>query len=139
MHPLKNLGRNLSPFLALVASGSRQHFFSISFLPFSSNELLPCMSLLGLLRRTTLIQCDLILTNYICKDRLPKKDSVRRFQVNVSFKWTLFNLVGFPGGSVVKNSPTSAGDTRDMTSVPRLRRPAGEGLLQWRTHSSIPA
>ena len=47
--------------------------------------------------------------------------------MNVSFKWTLFNLVGFPGGSVVKNSPTSAGDTRDMTSVPRLRRPPGEG------------
>ena len=26
----------------------------------------------------------------------------------------------FPDGAVVKNSPTNAGDTRDMDSIPRL-------------------
>ena len=33
---------------------------------------------------------------------------------------------GFPGGTVVKNPPANAGDTRDMGSVPGLgRSPAG--------------
>ena len=32
--------------------------------------------------------------------------------------------MGFPGGSVVKNSPASAGDTG---SIPGLRRSPGEG------------
>ena len=33
----------------------------------------------------------------------------------------------FPGGSVVKNLPANAGDTRDMGSVPGLGRyPGGE-------------
>ena len=54
-------------------------------------------------------------------------DSVQRFQVNVSFEWTLFNFVGFLGGSVVKNSHANAGDARDMASIPRLRRSPGEG------------
>ena len=34
------------------------------------------------------------------------------------FKSVLFNFWGFPGGSVVKNLPAKAGDTRDMGSVP---------------------
>ena len=34
---------------------------------------------------------------------------------------------GFPGGSVVKNLPANAGDTRDMDLIPGLRRsPGGE-------------
>ena len=32
---------------------------------------------------------------------------------------------GFPGGSVVKNLPTNAGDTRDEGSTPRSRRSPG--------------
>ena len=47
--------------------------------------------------------------------------------MNVSLKWTLFNFVGFPSGSVVKNSRANAGDARDMASIPRLRRSPGEG------------
>ena len=35
--------------------------------------------------------------------------------------------MGFPGGSVVKNPPANAGDTRDMGSIPGLRRSPGEG------------
>ena len=33
---------------------------------------------------------------------------------------------GFPGGSVVKNSPTNAGDTGDTGSIPGLERSPGE-------------
>ena len=33
----------------------------------------------------------------------------------------------FPGGSVVKNPPTNAGDTRDLGLVPGLGRSPGEG------------
>ena len=33
----------------------------------------------------------------------------------------------FPGGSVVKNPPASAGDARDMTSIPESRKSPGEG------------
>ena len=40
----------------------------------------------------------------------------------------LFSVtVGFPGGSVVKNPPASAGDTRDTGSIPGLGRSPGEG------------
>ena len=35
--------------------------------------------------------------------------------------------MGFPGGLVVKDSPTSAGDLRDLGSMPRLGRSPGEG------------
>ena len=33
----------------------------------------------------------------------------------------------FPGGSVLMNPPTSAGDTRDLGSIPGLGRSLGEG------------
>ena len=36
-------------------------------------------------------------------------------------------LVGFPGGTVVKNSPANAGDIRDMGSIPGSRRYPGVG------------
>ena len=44
--------------------------------------------------------------------------------------------MGFPGGSVVKNSPANAGDARDMGSIPRLgRSPRGgngnSSILAW--------
>ena len=34
---------------------------------------------------------------------------------------------GFPGGSVVKNPPTNAGDTGDVGSIPRLGSSPGGG------------
>ena len=34
---------------------------------------------------------------------------------------------GFPGGAVVKNLPTNAGDARDMGSIPGLGRSPGLG------------
>ena len=34
---------------------------------------------------------------------------------------------GFPGGSVVKNPPVNAGDTKDTDPVPGWGRPPGEG------------
>ena len=46
-------------------------------------------------------------------------------------------LLGFPGGSVVKNRPAHAGDAGAMGSVPRLGRSPGEGngnppqILAW--------
>ena len=42
--------------------------------------------------------------------------------------------MGYPGGSVVKNPPASAGDTGDMGSIPGLARSLGVGngkLLQY--------
>ena len=35
--------------------------------------------------------------------------------------------MGFPGGSVIKNLPANAGDTRDVSSIPGLGRSPGEG------------
>ena len=35
--------------------------------------------------------------------------------------------MGFPGGAVVKNPPASAGDTRDVGSIPGSGRSPGEG------------
>ena len=42
--------------------------------------------------------------------------------------------MGDPGGSVVKNPPANAGDTRDPGSIPGLEDPLEMGLA---THSSI--
>ena len=36
-------------------------------------------------------------------------------------------IMGFPGGSVVKNPPASAGDAGDTGSIPGLRRSPGGG------------
>ena len=36
-------------------------------------------------------------------------------------------MMGFPGGSVVKNPPANAGDTRNRDSIPGLARSPGEG------------
>ena len=33
----------------------------------------------------------------------------------------------FPGGTVLKNLPVSAGDARDGSSIPRLERSSGVG------------
>ena len=35
--------------------------------------------------------------------------------------------MGFPGGTVVKNMPANAGDTRDVGSIPGLGRSPGGG------------
>ena len=47
---------------------------------------------------------------------------------------------GFPGGTVVKNPPTNAGDTRDVGSIPGLGRSPEEemtcysSILSWSIH-----
>ena len=38
-----------------------------------------------------------------------------------------YSFVGFPGGSVVKNLPTNAGDIGDVGSIPGLARSLGKG------------
>ena len=45
-------------------------------------------------------------------------------------------LMGFPGGSVVKNLPANAGDTGDAGSIPGSGRSLEEEMA---THSGIPA
>ena len=45
-------------------------------------------------------------------------------------------LMGFPGGSVVKNLPANAGDTGDTGLIPGLERSLEEEIA---THSGIPA
>ena len=37
------------------------------------------------------------------------------------------NIIGFPGGSVVKNPPANAGDSEDGGSIPASGRSPGEG------------
>ena len=39
----------------------------------------------------------------------------------------MFCARGFPGGSMVKNPPTNAGDIRNVGSIPGLGRSPGEG------------
>ena len=41
---------------------------------------------------------------------------------------TIKDSGGFPGGSVVKNLPASAGDARDMGSIPGSGRSSGGGM-----------
>ena len=36
-------------------------------------------------------------------------------------------MLGFPGGSVVKNPPANAGDIGDKGMIPEQRRSSGEG------------
>ena len=36
-------------------------------------------------------------------------------------------ILSFPGGSMVKNMPANAGDTRDVGWIPALGRSPGEG------------
>ena len=43
------------------------------------------------------------------------------------FKQLLTHLLGFPGGSVVKNLPANTGDTGDESSVSGLGRSPGGG------------
>ena len=46
----------------------------------------------------------------------------------------VYTLMGFLGGAVVKNSPASAGDARDLGSIPGSGRSLGIGSG---THSNI--
>ena len=39
----------------------------------------------------------------------------------------LLQVMGFPGGAVVKNLPANAEDARDMDPIPGSGRPPGEG------------
>ena len=43
-------------------------------------------------------------------------------------------LKGFPGGSVIKNLPANAGESRDLGSIPGQEDPLEEEMA---THSSI--
>ena len=47
------------------------------------------------------------------------------FQVALELKGSLVGLMGFPGGSVVKNPPTNTGDTGVAVSIPRSGRSTG--------------
>ena len=53
------------------------------------------------------------------------------------FRGSLFCSMGFPGGSVVKNPPANAGDTRDTDSIPGLRRSPGRGNSNPLQHSCL--
>ena len=54
--------------------------------------------------------------------------------ISVSDLQQILIRLGFPGGSVVKNLPASAGDTEDVGSIPALGRSLEEEMA---THSSI--
>ena len=48
-----------------------------------------------------------------------------------------FVVWGFPGGSVVKNPPTNAGDARDLGLLPGLGRSPGKGNGNSLQHSYL--
>ena len=48
-------------------------------------------------------------------------------QMSCEIMWTAVSSQGFPGGSVVKNLPASAGDTGDVGLTPRSGRSPGVG------------
>ena len=50
-----------------------------------------------------------------------------KVQENFVFYYPCKPIVGFLGGSVVKNLSASAGDVRDMGLIPGLGRSLGEG------------
>ena len=43
----------------------------------------------------------------------------------LDLKMSMIEIVGFPGGAVIKNLSTNAGDTRDTGSIPRPERSPG--------------
>ena len=48
--------------------------------------------------------------------------------LTITCHWlSLFEILSFPGGAVVKNPPARAGDLRDTDSVPGSERSPGEG------------
>ena len=59
-----------------------------------------------------------------------------------SGKRTLFatvstNFLGFPGGSVVKNPPTNAGDAKEVDSISGSGRSPGEGNVSALQYSCL--
>ena len=48
-------------------------------------------------------------------------------ELDMTEQLSLVLYSGFPGGSVVKNPPTNAGDTRDVGSIPESGRSPGGG------------
>ena len=56
------------------------------------------------------------------------KEQVRKHRNKSTYLWS---IMGFPGGSVVKNPPASAGA---MSSIPMFRRSPAE---ERSTHSSV--
>ena len=66
------------------------------------------------------------------KKKFPKIQTQGHYSL-YSFYTLLFenntgiNLLGFPGGAVVKNSPANAGDTGDASSIPGLGLSPGIG------------
>ena len=46
---------------------------------------------------------------------------------NACHFWKWLKVIGFPGGSVVKNPPANEGDAGDTGSIPALGRSPGEG------------
>ena len=46
-------------------------------------------------------------------------------------------IMGFPGGSVVRNPPANAGDTRNADSIPGLVKSPGEGNRNPLQHSCL--
>ena len=53
------------------------------------------------------------------------------------FAESIYIVVGFPGGSVVKNLPANTGDTRDAGSIPGLGRSPGVGNGNSLQYSSL--
>ena len=72
----------------------------------------------------TTLRCFTILSQMFLKDKFPKKTSDNN-------SYTITMCLGFPGGSVVKNPPTNAGDAGSIPGLKRAPR------VEVATHSSV--
>ena len=62
---------------------------------------------------------------YFCKRWVVMREDDREMSENI---WQVaFICMGFPGGTMIKNSPTNTGVARDVGSIPRWARSLGEG------------
>ena len=88
--------------------------------------------------------CEVSLSLLLANARLlhGKRDSMKILKIiSIFWKWhnvggyekrtisyaRLLDFLGFPGGTVVKNLPANAGDTRDTDSMPGSGRSPGVG------------
>ena len=70
----------------------------------------------------------------VLTDDRGRRESSQRFYMGIFIMFYIyfcilgcFNILGFPGGSVVKNLPANAGDAEDVSSFPGLKRSLGGG------------
>ena len=73
-----------------------------------------------------LISCLFLVKNKYFEGNSDDRENAESTEKNHQHS-SMLNFWSFPGGAVVKNLPASVGDTRDMGSIPELRKSPGLG------------